>query len=92
MKKIVLILAFAFVSLVLCGCNIRQINILGDWTIERNGEETAVIIEKDKIIIDDESFEYRREGNWLFVDEEYIVIYIIDENNIVAVEGSHFTR
>lgn len=108
-KRVGIIVISLFVLFGVCGCNngissiksnkVRD-NVLGTWsyTYYDDYEEENVTVEleitKDEVTVEDESYEYEVNGNWIFLKDTdtEIVLYIVDDENIVAVEGLHLTK
>lgn len=92
----------------ICGCSsnlsstsniINRDSMTGTWSYTRydsEGDEDTLELEitKDSVIIDGESYEYELSGRWIFLKDTdaEIVLYVIDNKNIVGLEGVHLTK
>ena len=76
------------------GESLNKKDIIGTWNYKESNHETMTItITEDKVKIDDKSYDYDVYGKWIFLHPDVeIVLYIIDNKNIIGLEGLHFTK
>lgn len=70
-------------------------NIIGTWNYgDYGGTATTITISENEIDFGGRVSNYEIHGNWILLTNKDIgaVLYVIDENNIVGLEGVHITK